>query len=130
MPERGQLTRPMMRGCARFHADQTRLERPKIGDHAAAPQPPANDDVSIGVDAVDLEPVFGEIQTAGGNLHGGRLCSLWRSQTTTLWHIAAWSGGRPPHQEFNAVASAAPDSASRIPSHGKIATPEIRRARK
>src|SRR5271169_2218022 len=71
MPERGQLTRPMMRGCARFHADQTRLERPKIGDHAAAPQPPANDDVSIAVDAVDLEPVFGEIQTDGGNLHGG-----------------------------------------------------------
>src|SRR5271169_6812049 len=93
MPERGQLTRPMMRGCARFHADQTRLERPKIGDHAAAPQPPANDDVSIGVDAVDLEPVFGEIQTDGGDLHGGRLLSLWRSQTTTLWHIDAGERG-------------------------------------
>jgi hypothetical protein len=34
------------------------------------------DDVSICVDAVDLEPVFGEIQTDGGNLHGGRLLSF------------------------------------------------------
>lgn len=49
-------------------------------DDCAAPQPLANDDVSIDVDAVDLEPVFGEIQTDGGNLHGGRLPSLWRSQ--------------------------------------------------
>src|SRR6516164_5387522 len=100
MPQRGQLTRPMMRCRAGLHADQTRLERPEIGDDAAAPQPPANDDVSVCVDAVDLEPVFGEIQTDGGNLHGGRLLSLWRSLTTTLWHIDAGSGGRPPHQDF------------------------------
>src|SRR5271156_1050272 len=90
----------MMRCRAGFDADQTRLERPEVGDHAAAPQPPANHDLSIYVDAVDLEPVFGEIQTDGGNLHGGRLLSLWRSQTTTLWHIDAGSGGRPPHQDF------------------------------
>jgi hypothetical protein len=51
------------------------------------------------VDAVDLEPVFGEIQTDGGNLNGGRLLSLWRLQTTTLWHIDTGSGGRPPHQD-------------------------------
>jgi ACR3 family arsenite transporter len=25
---------------------------------------------------------------------------LWRSQTTTLWHIDAGSGGRPPHQVY------------------------------
>ena len=25
---------------------------------------------------------------------------MWRSQTTTLWHIDAGSGGRPPHQAF------------------------------
>jgi hypothetical protein len=49
---------------------------------------------------MDLEPVFGEIRTDGGNLHGGRLLSLWRLQTTTLWHIDAASGGRPPHQDF------------------------------
>jgi hypothetical protein len=61
--------------------------------------------VSIGVDAVDLEPVFGEVQTDGGNLHGGRLLSLWRSQTTTLWHIDAGSGGRPPHQDICIVAA-------------------------
>src|SRR5215471_5066065 len=88
----------MVRCRAGFDTDQARLERPKIGDHAAPPQPPANDNLSIGVDTVDLEPVFREIQTDRGNLHGGRLLSLWRSQTTTLWHIDAGSGGRPPHQ--------------------------------
>src|SRR5271156_5322677 len=76
----------MMRCRAGFDADQTRLERPEVGDHAAAPQPPANHDLSIYVDAVDLEPVFGEIQTDGGNLHGGRLLSLWRSQDHIVAH--------------------------------------------
>src|SRR4051794_28582881 len=76
MPQRRQLTRPMVRCRAGFHADQTRRERPEVGGHAAARQPPANDNVPIGVDAVDLEPVFGEIQTDGGNLHGGRLLSF------------------------------------------------------
>jgi hypothetical protein len=47
-------------------------------------QPPANDDVSKGVDAVGLEPVVGESQTDGGILHGGRLLSLWRSQLTAV----------------------------------------------
>jgi hypothetical protein len=47
----------MMRCRAGFHADQTRLERLEIGNYSAAPQPPANDDLSICVDAVDLEPV-------------------------------------------------------------------------
>jgi hypothetical protein len=49
--------------------------------------------MSIGVDGLNLEPVFGEIQTDGRNLHGGRLLSLWRSQTTTLWHIDARERG-------------------------------------
>jgi len=61
MSECDQLTSPIMRCRAGFHADQTRLERPEIGDHAAPPQPPANDNASIGVDAMDLEPVFGEV---------------------------------------------------------------------
>ena len=36
--------------------------------------------------------------TDGGNLHGGRLLSVWRSATTTAWHIDAANRGRPPHQ--------------------------------
>ena len=54
-------TRSMVNGRAHFHTDQTRLERPKTGDHTAPPQPSANDNAPVGVDAVDLEPVFGEI---------------------------------------------------------------------
>jgi len=32
---------------------------------------------------VHLEPVLGEVEADGGNLHGGWLLSLWRSPTTT-----------------------------------------------
>src|SRR5262249_29091490 len=71
MSECDQLARPVVRCRAGFHAGQTRFERPKIGDHAAPLRPPANDNASIGIDAADLEPMFGEIQTDGGNLHGG-----------------------------------------------------------
>ena len=54
-------TRSMVDGRAHFHPDQRGLERPKTGDHTAPPQPSANDNAPVGVDAVDLEPVFGEI---------------------------------------------------------------------
>jgi hypothetical protein len=40
--------------------------------------------------------VLGEVQADGD----GRLLSFSRSQTTTLWHIDAGSGGRPPQQDF------------------------------
>jgi len=50
----------------------------------------ADSDFTVGIDAVDLEPVFGEIKTD----------PAWRaaplivaSHTTTFWHIDAGSGG-------------------------------------
>ena len=60
-----------------------------------------------GIDAVDLEPVFCETQTDGGNLRGGRLLSLWGLKTTTSWHIDAGSRGRPSHEEFRTGARVA-----------------------
>src|SRR6516225_3057062 len=70
----------MMRCRARFDADQTRLERLEVGDYFAAPQPPANDNMPVCVDTVDLEPVLGEIQTDRGNLHvdGSSRCGVHR----------------------------------------------------
>jgi hypothetical protein len=43
--------------------------------------------------------MLGEVKADDGNLHGvfrdngGRLLSLWRSQTTTLWHM-------PPNKQW------------------------------
>jgi hypothetical protein len=59
--------------------------------------------VSIGIDAVNLEPVFGEIQTDGGNLHGGRLLSLWRSQTTTYGTSMPGAGAVHPIKTFGSL---------------------------
>jgi hypothetical protein len=56
--------------------------------------------LAAAIDAVDLELLLGEINTDRGNLHDGRLPSLWRFATTTLWHIDAGSGGRQPHQDI------------------------------
>jgi hypothetical protein len=101
MSERSQLARPIVRRRTGFHADQARRQRLKEHEYFAAPQLATDDDLAARVHAVHLEPVLSDIQTHGGNLHVGRLLSLWRSQTTTLWHTDAGSGGRPPHQALN-----------------------------
>src|ERR1700724_1742158 len=49
--------------------------------------------------AVNLKPVLGKIETDRGNMLVDGSSQLWRSPTTTLWHIDAGSGGRPPHQD-------------------------------
>ena len=54
---------------------------------------PANDNCALGIDPVDLKYTLLNIQTDRGNLHGGRLLSMWRSATTTLWHIDAGEQG-------------------------------------
>src|SRR3974377_1603236 len=100
MPELGQLAGPVMSGGTGFHADHAGRQRLKEAQNLAASQLPADGNDAARIDAVHLEPVLGEVKADGGNLHGGRLLSLWRSQTTTLWHIDAGSGGRPPHQDF------------------------------
>jgi hypothetical protein len=99
MPDRCQLTRPVVRRRTGFHANQARFQRLKVGQYLAASQPTADNNLSTGIDAVDLEPVLSEIKADCGNLHGGRLPSLWRFTDGHLRHIDAGSGGRPPHQE-------------------------------
>src|SRR6202051_4615610 len=76
------------------------------------PQLLANHCRAGGVDAVDLKDSLGDIQPDRANLHGGWLLSLWRSATTTLWHLDAGEQGvavgteitlRPPHRSRRAL---------------------------
>jgi hypothetical protein len=67
-----------MRCRAGFHANQAGCKGLKESNHLASSQTTPDDDLSVRIDAVNLEPVLGEIQTDGGNLHGTRLLSLWR----------------------------------------------------
>ena len=64
-----QLTRPVMRRSARFHAYKTRRQPLEERLHLAAPQLLLDDHLLAGVDAVNLEDVLGEIQTDRANLH-------------------------------------------------------------
>src|ERR1035441_9939420 len=45
-----------------------------------------------------LSCVLGDIQTDRGNLHVDGSSHVIRLQRTTLWHLGAGSGRRPPHQ--------------------------------
>jgi len=47
---------------------------------------------------VNLKYVLGDIQTDRGNLHVDGSPDVIRLRRTTLWHLDAGSGRRPPHQ--------------------------------
>ena len=93
-----QFTRPIMGRSARLHADKARPQRLKERQHLAAPQLLPNDDLFGRVDAVNLEHVLGDIQTDRGNLHVDGSPHVICLRRTTLWHLDAESGRRPPHQ--------------------------------
>jgi hypothetical protein len=48
---------------------------------------------------VNLKHVLGDIQTDRGNLHVDGSPDVIRLRRTTLWHLDAGSGRRPPHQK-------------------------------
>ena len=47
---------------------------------------------------MNLKHVLGNIQTDRGNLHVDGSPDVIRLRRTTLWHLDAGSGRRPPHQ--------------------------------
>jgi hypothetical protein len=98
MPQRDQFPRPMMRRGAGFHANQGGFLGAEKTRRLLAAQPSSDDDQSGGVDAVNLKPVIGKIETYRGNMNCGVL------PATNLWTIDA-GGGRPPHQEFRTIVS-------------------------
>jgi hypothetical protein len=87
----------MGRGAG-FHADKARCQSFKELYHLAAAELLSDDDLLGRVNAVNLEYVLGDIQTDRGNLHVDGSSHVIRLRRTTLWHLDAGSGRRPPHQ--------------------------------
>jgi hypothetical protein len=97
MTERHQLAGPMVRSGAGLDADQAWC---KVGEELREFRPSqllANDNRAGAIDAVDLKYSLRNIQTNRGNLHSGRLLSLWRSQRPRFGTLMPESRGRPPH---------------------------------
>ena len=70
-------------------------------DDLRAAQPSFDDHLFGGVDAVNLKPVLGKIETDRGNMHSGRLLSVVAfTDDHVMAHRCRASGGRPPHQDF------------------------------
>src|SRR5215471_21608878 len=59
----------MVRRGTGLHTDQARRQGLKKCHHLAAPELLPDNDLLVGVDAVDLKHVLGDIQTDRGNLH-------------------------------------------------------------
>jgi hypothetical protein len=110
MPQRDQFPRPMMRRGAGFHANQGGFLGAEKTRRLLAAQPSSDDDQSGGVDAVNLKPVIGKIETYRGNMNCGVL------PATNLWTIDAGRGPSTPsrisHNRFGPVSS---NRAGRMP---------------
>src|SRR5438270_2828455 len=89
----------MVRCSARFHADQAWQQRLKERHHLAAAQPLPNNNLVAAVDPVNLAYVLRDIHTDCANLHVDGSPHVIRLRRTTLWHLDAGSGRRPPHQK-------------------------------
>src|SRR5690348_3766527 len=77
------------------HGARALEERRKL----AAAKLLSDDDLLGRVNAVNLKHVLGDIQTDRGNLHVDSSPDVIRLRRTTLWHLDAGSGRRPPHQK-------------------------------
>src|SRR5437868_5362422 len=64
-----ELARPIMSRGAGLHADEARRQRFEERQHLATPESLPDNDRLVGVDAVDLKHVLGDIQPDRGNLH-------------------------------------------------------------
>ena len=72
MTQRRQFPRPVVRGRARLHPDQTAREFSKERQHFRSTQLLAYRDCPGVIDAVDLEDALGEVEADRGSLHGER----------------------------------------------------------
>src|SRR5712671_74964 len=98
MAQLGQLACPMVRRGTGLHADQAWRQSLEERRNLAAAKLLSDDDLLGRVNAVNLKHVFGDIQTDRGNLHVDGSPDVIRLRRTTLWHLDAGSGRRPPHQ--------------------------------
>ena len=106
--ERQQFARPVVRGGAGLDADQAARQLGEKPQQPRAPQPLADDNLSLGVNAVHLKNRLGNVQTNRRKLSHGRLSSISvvTSSATTLWHSNA--GWRAVHSIRSDVSGLGP----------------------
>src|SRR4029453_3490317 len=90
----------MVRRGTGLHADQAWRQSLEERRNLAAAKLLSDDDLLGRVNAVNLKHVLGDIQTDRGNLHVDGSPDVIRLRRTTLWHLDAGSGRRPPHQTW------------------------------
>src|SRR5262249_31786549 len=90
MPQPPEFARPLMRRCARFHANAARRQIGKELENSPSTKPLADHHRAFRIDAVNLKQILGDIQTDRANLAHGRFPSMWlRFDLTPLWHFDA-----------------------------------------
>jgi hypothetical protein len=83
--ERRDLARPIMRTAARLQSDQTRRKLLEKAQDLRSTQFPIEDRRALGVGAVNLKNVLGQIQADGGNLLHGTAPYLVALPATTTF---------------------------------------------
>jgi hypothetical protein len=86
-----QLPRPEVGGGTRLHANQAGRQTPEEGNELTPAELTADQNLSILVNAVDLEDVLGEIETDCGDMHWSG--SLSGAEAITLSHRALPGAG-------------------------------------
>src|SRR5262245_3570675 len=80
VPKLGDLTCPVMRTAACLHADETRCQLGEERQHLLASELAGDDDIALGIDAVDLEHLLCKVDPDGGNCRHGRPSLVIRLQ--------------------------------------------------
>src|SRR5262245_37283054 len=93
MPERLQLTRPVMRATARLHPNQARREIREEARHLRALKLLPEQHLAPLVHTVDLKHVLCQVDAYRFNLHVGRPPSVSGEYPSPLWHIDAVGAG-------------------------------------
>src|SRR5688500_19659788 len=96
MPELDQLTAPVMRSSAGFHADEAGRQLRKEPQHLCAPQLPANQNLARRIHPVHLEDALRQVHTDRANFLHRRLLSIRSLPTTSSWHVDAVAGAVHP----------------------------------
>src|SRR5215471_497016 len=93
MPERLQLTRPVMRATAGLHPNQARREICEETRHLRTLKLLSEQHLALLVHTVDLKHVLCHVDAYRSNLHVGRPPSVSGEYPSPLWHIDAVGAG-------------------------------------
>jgi hypothetical protein len=83
VPELGQLASPVVDRATGLEADQASRQGGEELEHLAARQLALERRAPLGIGAVHLEQVLGDVEADGGDLHLGRLPPSWSPHTTS-----------------------------------------------